>query len=456
MIAAEHSAFSFSRRGVFRWLFALHCLFIIYGSFIPFEFNLDANFTRWRYNVFLRAIINPGLWWFSTPDLVSNVLLFVPFGFFLIGADLKGRTWEQCSAAFLKGGFLGALFGLIIELGQFVAPGRTPSFIDVICNGTGAVLGACIGHILFREMHEPVESWLRRIADQRPSLFALVFLLLAPIVSSYYPFDVTLDFSTVWGNLRRVELLPFKRGLHRPWPDLLLEKVLEFAAISYIVKQNLPRAKGITQAWLITAVAAAIIESVKLFFVNRTPNLDNVVWMSIGAALGATVVPFIASLGQTRRREKRMILLLMICVLAYFELQPFDWISAQEISDRLSDVEWLPFGAYYFAHPQAALLDLMTKVYLSAPMGFLLIAQRQSYGHYPTKLMTICACSFLGLCLEAAQLALRSRSPSVTDVAILGLGSWLGAVAFERFQSLREPKRLEERFHDADAEFAEN
>ncbi len=132
-----------------------------------------------------------------------------------------------------------------------------------------------------------------------------------------------------------------------------------------------------------------------------------------------------------------MILLLMICVLGYFELQPFDWISAQEISGSLSRIEWLPFGAYYVAHPQAAFFDLITKLYLSAPVGFLFMAQRQFVDHQVKKWKALCACSLLGLCLEAGQIAIRARSPSITDVAIIGLGSWLGALAFERYQSLK-------------------
>ena len=356
MVAPENPSFSILSRGAIKWPLLLQCLFIVYGSFIPFDVNIDPSFARARFDRLLNITLDPGLWRFSTADLVSNVLLFVPFGFFLIGAEIGQRRVRGRSAAFLLGGFLGAIFGLIIELGQLLAPSRTPSVLDLVCNGAGTAIGACIGYILFCELRDTLETLLRQVADKRPSLFVLIFLLFAPIVSAYYPFDVTLDVSSVWGNLKRLELIPFKNGLHRSWPDLFLEKILVFGAISYIVKQNLPRTtplRGVIQAWFITTTTGTIIETGKLLFVGRVPNVDNVVWVCVGAGLGATIIPFLASLDVVRRGENAILLFLAICVLGYFELQPFEWISARELSGRMSGIEWLPFAAYYVAHPQA-------------------------------------------------------------------------------------------------------
>ena len=33
-------------------LLLAYCLFILYGSFIPFHFNFDPNFVRWRWSLF--------------------------------------------------------------------------------------------------------------------------------------------------------------------------------------------------------------------------------------------------------------------------------------------------------------------------------------------------------------------------------------------------------------------
>jgi hypothetical protein len=105
-------------------------------------------------------------------------------------------------------------------------------------------------------------------------------------------------------------------------------------------------------------------------------------------------VPRIVGCSSARRECNPSVL--AICVLGYFELQAFEWISARELSGRMSGIEWLPFAAYHVAHPQAVLFDLVTKLCLSAPVGFLFMAQRQSIDPEPGTLRAFCACSLLG------------------------------------------------------------
>ena len=43
--------------------------------------------------------------------------------------------------SFVKNWTLATLYGGLIEIGQFFAPGRHPDFMDVLANGIGAALG---------------------------------------------------------------------------------------------------------------------------------------------------------------------------------------------------------------------------------------------------------------------------------------------------------------------------
>src|SRR5438034_11060707 len=63
-----------------RTLLLAYCLFILYGSFIPFHFNFDPNFVRWRWATFLADSIHERIAHASFSDVVSNILLFIPFG----------------------------------------------------------------------------------------------------------------------------------------------------------------------------------------------------------------------------------------------------------------------------------------------------------------------------------------------------------------------------------------
>jgi hypothetical protein len=68
-----------SQKQAAQYLLAAYCLFILYVCFIPFHFNFDPNFIRWRWEVFLTESV-PGRTRASLPDVIGNIFLFVPFG----------------------------------------------------------------------------------------------------------------------------------------------------------------------------------------------------------------------------------------------------------------------------------------------------------------------------------------------------------------------------------------
>jgi hypothetical protein len=88
-----------------------------------------------------------------TPDVLSNIVLFVPIGFFFqrthdrIG--LKSLFWALC---------FGLTVSFIVEAGQLFLPSRYSSVIDIITNGMGAGLGAMIAgyhQLMVRKARRP-------------------------------------------------------------------------------------------------------------------------------------------------------------------------------------------------------------------------------------------------------------------------------------------------------------
>ena len=133
-----------------RYLLAAYCVFIIYGCFIPFHFNFDPNFVRWRWAVFLTESLHEDAARPSLSDIVSNILLFVPFGILSVWARAAGSTDRARFFPILCTTLYGLLFATVIESGQTVAPGRDPSIRDALCNGMGAFIGAAWGSVLIR------------------------------------------------------------------------------------------------------------------------------------------------------------------------------------------------------------------------------------------------------------------------------------------------------------------
>src|SRR5262249_38345818 len=132
---------SFAERKLLRWIFFFYCLFILYGSFIPFRFSDDPEFVR-----FFAPPYDHGVRRFSLPDVVSNVLLFVPFGLLWVGGEFSLRLQSRFWRVAFTTGLLGLLSGLVIESGQMFSPGRIASILDALCNGIGSATGAAAGY----------------------------------------------------------------------------------------------------------------------------------------------------------------------------------------------------------------------------------------------------------------------------------------------------------------------
>ena len=67
-------------------------------------------------------------------DIVANTLFYVPFGYFYVRATRRGEVWHAVAAALL--------LSAMTELTQVYSHGRFPSATALLCNSTGAYLGA--------------------------------------------------------------------------------------------------------------------------------------------------------------------------------------------------------------------------------------------------------------------------------------------------------------------------
>ncbi len=415
----------------------LYSALIVYGSFIPFYFNFDPVFLKWRLGRFLTKSLGRGLRHFSTTDAVCNILLFALFGFLCL-AVFERRRARSAIGAVLRVGAIGLLFGFAIELAQTTSPYRDASMLDVLCNGLGAFLGAIAAQLVLRDYSGSPGAISFRFMRERPWIILLVFLVLAPLADALFPYHISLNIGAVWAKVKQSSLIPFSGGFHEPWLELLVERLLFFGAIGFVVRRTLKTfsligAVGVT--CLIGSALAVCFEMAKLFVAGRAFEIDHLVLSSAGALLGALVIPSLASLKIVERYTKEILVLLAIGLISYSELMPLDWIYASELPAKIASIEWLPFKTYFFFDPLFAAFDMGKKLYVSIPLGFVLAAQVSlpKVRLYRATLLG----SMIGVVLETSQIALRSRTPSVTDALLIGFGSWVGAVAFEYFHVQR-------------------
>ncbi len=139
--------------------------------------------------------------------------------------------------------------------------------------------------------------------------------------------------------------------------------------------------------------------------------------------------------------------LVYVGLIVYASLYPFaDW------RDR-GVVPWdfllAPWPQYWTG------FDLMSNALGYAPLGFLLAlaALRSGRGVHAVRYATVAALS-LSLLMETLQVYLPARVPSNVDLALNGLGAWLGAVAatlLERLGALSRWSRFRARWFVPDA-----
>lgn len=426
-----------SQKKAAQYLLLVYCLFIVYGCFIPFHFNLDPNFVRWRWEVFLIEPIYGRIPRASLSDVVSNILLFVPFGILCVWVRMaEGTTGRALLQILLTGGY-GLVFGVAIESGQTLSPWRSPSPLDIMCNGAGALIGAISGRVLFRAFERSVKTGFVHILSQQPSLFVLAYLFLGVLMDSFYPFAVTLDLSAIGQNVKQSQFIPFNGGLHRHWFDLFIEKGATFAAIGYVVSINIRYLRGATGAsltWLLCSGLAFTVETSKLFFAGRAFYSENIIIGSSGALAGILLFSRLSAPAWVKRRRQAVCSILVIGFLVYFELSPFEWIPLNELTAQFSRIEWLPFKAYYSAEPLAALFDLQQKIYFLIPLGFVVMSFGSIQRAAVPRHRALLVCIFIAAGLELLQIFVRYRIPSTTDVIIFSASAWIGMALFEVFQ----------------------
>lgn len=162
-------------------------IFILYGSLFPFKYHehiypggaLAYLLSTWRD-------------WDHRGDLLSNILLYLPLGFFstcVLPRSLPGgmrALLAMLAAAMLAGG---------IEIAQFHDVGRVTSMGDVYANGIGAGIGAVAAVLVGASMRWPLVGELAT----HPSAALLLTMFFG---YRLYPYVPTIDLHKYWHAVR--------------------------------------------------------------------------------------------------------------------------------------------------------------------------------------------------------------------------------------------------------------
>lgn len=404
----------------------VYLLFVLYVSLFPFQMTLDGATVK--SNLVDKAVLAPidgeGRRTFSRMDLVGNVLLGLPLGLLLMTSGfVRGSLGARVvQVVILTLGIAGS-----VEALQLLTPERTASAIDIGGQVVGALVGALGQRVLFRFTGTSIASVGLRTLRRRPALGPASVLAAIMAGPALYPFTATLDARTVWHSLRHGAWIPLQAHRLPSWDAMVVSGVVPGALLGAVVLSVLARSSLAARAgaWgLITGYGVAL-ELGKLFIEGRSPNANHALAASLGALLGVVIGPAVARSPWIRAQRGAILTAAAAALLVYDELQPFRFTMTMT---SLGSVEWVPLTYYYHAEPSGALLDLGRKLFLGGLLGGTL----RVWGRPGPAIWTL---GFATL-LEALQLLVHSRHPSVTDILSLSLGAAIGAGLVVRYRAL--------------------
>ena len=419
--------------------------FAAYVTFVPFRFAAPAAGTSLF--GFLTQPIELGN--VSRGNGLANVVLFVPIGFFGLGA-LADQRWrgERWIAAAVVVAIVSACVSLVIETLQVFVPGRTPSAVDVVAQGIGTAFGLALWPVLggrLRSLRAQFQSREKTFIGQALTIYSVVLAIYLLL-----PMDVTVDLGALAGKYRagRIVFNPLAS------PSLGWEHVPGLAA-DFVMAAPVGvlalvgwRAAGHQRRWTALVLVTLFFFSAELaqiFVRSRSADVVDFLANCLGGGAGVLVAYGVGVAMRTGRIASAApmlaaVLVLICAIHIVYNWSPFDfdWTHAA-IPARAARLLSLPFASYYENPEFKALSDATVKLCLAAPLGVLLQLltagpdTRRAGRTRPAIIVGVTLAFFV--IVESGQVLLPSRYPDSTDIILAVAGVIAGMMVARRFQS---------------------
>lgn len=399
----------------------VYIAFVFYGSLVPFDFKpLLWSEALARFDAISFLALGVG----SRADWVANLILYIPLGFFLMGA-LGGRSVALISwtTSVIASGLLITGFSLAIEFGQVFFPPRTVSLNDLYAEWLGGSLGILLWLLTGSTFVKLLTSFSQgRVQAVRATLigYALVYLFL-----SLYPYDFLLS-AQEW----RTHLSYNKAGWlfveNCSWGCgvKLIPEIIATVPLGLLLVGKSGRI-----AWPVAFGAGAMlgltIEILQLCLASGTSQGASVFTRAAGMILGASL-PSLFHHWKSRRMRlgvRRGLLLavipysLALSVLNHWFDAP--WMGIEEAFNRYAEIRFIPFYYHYYTSEAVALVSLIFQFGLYAPLGVAVCLWDQSKGILG---VTPWFSALLGMLIagviEVGKLFVMGQHPDPTNILI--------------------------------------
>jgi VanZ family protein len=357
---------------------------IVHGSLYPYQFRVPPGMAG-PVETLLDSWAAPPS---SYGDLVANLLLYVPLGFFGALAIRGGRALRLC---------IMTLAGLVlctgIELAQFYDIGRVTNMSDVYLNTSGTALGAIAALVLANAG--------RYLPATEIAVNPIPVLLLVAMLGYHlYPYVPTIDLHKYWRSVRPLILNPSLP----PYP--LLRYVALWLTTSYLIGAI----AGFKHSRLLVLLFAACVFAGEILIENLVLSLPELVGAAL--AIGAWFV-----IGRSRRAAAPLAAVVLCAAIAVARLEPFNFEAPAR------DFGWLPFRSFLGGSLGINVASFLEKFFLYGSLVWLSIEVGLS-----SWLATVLVALFLFV-TSVAETYLPGRSAEITDaLMVLMIGLIMAAI----------------------------
>lgn len=368
---------------------------ILHGSLYPYDFTIPSGDIG-PFGTLIHS-------WAKRPtsfgDVVANIVLYMPFGFFATLA-LRPRLGRLGIVT-----LAGMMLSVMVELTQFYDVGRDTEMSDVYANTLGSLLGAIGGSLIHARSRWPLLSEL----SVRP---VPCLLLIAMLGYHLFPYVPTIDLHKYWNSLKPVLL----------YPSLAPYPTLRYFALWLTVSYLIAAAMGGRYAWFAIASFMAFVFGAKIVITGLSVTVPELV----GAATALAVFP---AIGRTRAAPFIVGSILCAMIVA-LRLEPF---SFEAVAHPFS---WLPFRSYLVGSLEINTASFFEKFFLYGSLVW--IGSETGLSLWKA---TVLAAALL-FATSLAETHLPNRSAEITD-AIITLVSGVIIATMNRFVREREatPRR---------------
>lgn len=390
-----------------RLLWLASAVFTVYAAALPFHFDGSQVVAREHLTLAIQQAL-AGPFDLPLPDVVQNVLLYIPFGIFGAASLKRGRSLHVMIAVPL----LATMLSGSCEVLQLFTIDRTTSVWDIFTNIAGATIGAA-AWITLQPAIQKIGARISLSSPQVRQAFPVACSAALVCIAALEPFDISLDVGSAWSKVK-----PFVYGPVVVWQPITDEPLtaLRFAFLTVLLvdwfrawRNDLP-ARSVT--FLCTALLGVSLELTQFLIASRSPSIQDLLAVLAGILAGMFVGPIATS----SVRPVAMLVVASAIAAVPFYLQPFTVASVHR------PLATVPFLSYYEFTSRQTVSHVIDIMLIYAPIAFAIewTQTRRSL------LRAVVLSAVIASSLEYSQGWIVGRFPDVTDVGMALLGALAG------------------------------